>query len=139
MGYIKPDCVIYSTFFLSSTPLDSTVYYFGNSTRTLDTANDYSRIYILKDGIIRAASIFIVSTAATGTNENIIIAIRKNDTTDYTFSTVGLAVPKRVFSNYILNIPVLAGEFIEFKMTTPAWVTNPDGMRGAGHILIESA
>ena len=137
MGYTRPNTYALLVCHLSMSPLDSTIYYFGSRIATAGTFNGYYRAYVPRKGFIRSAYILQESNTATGTNENQVMAIRINDTTDYTFATVGAASNRRLFSNGNLNIPVNEGDYIEIKWTTPAWATNPDGTESFGYILIE--
>lgn len=139
MGYKSPRT--YCLFVGASgiiAPVDSTTYYLGcmASTSLTATVLSYSAV-IPYSGRIRAGNLLMRSNTTIGTNEDIIVTIRKNDTTDYAFSTVGLATANRLFSNYNLDIPVSAGDFIDIKIVTPAWVTNPDGCRFGGYLFIE--
>jgi hypothetical protein len=119
-------------------PADSITYYFGARVGTFpSTAATYFRAYIPKSGQIRTGIICQIATSATGTNENIVMSIRKNDTTDYTFATVGQASNTRIFQNLSLSIPVVAGDYIEIKMDCPAWATNPQGVCAFGFLYIE--
>jgi hypothetical protein len=138
MGYKSPTC--YSLNIMSSTtaPLDSTTYYFGAFNQGWTTSTPIRRIYIPRAGRITRVVLYMFALTTAGTAEDIVIVIRKNDTTDYTFSTVGLANASRFFSNYALDIPVIAGDYIELKVTTPAWVTNPDGVYTYGSLFIET-
>jgi hypothetical protein len=63
--------------------------------------------------------------------------IRLNNTTDYALATVQMNAANVLLANYALDIPVVAGDYILLKITTPAWVTNPTGCFIGGSILIE--
>lgn len=139
MGYNRPITYTLSIGFSSSSPNDSTTYYFGGTHATaITTTATLYYVLIPRSGFIRQAVLHTDSTTAAGTGEDIVIAIRKNNTTDYAFCTTGAAAIGRDFTNYNLNIPVNAGDYIVMKMSTPAWVTNPDGMRGNGSIIVET-
>jgi hypothetical protein len=122
--------------FASSSMNDSTDYFFGNIVLNLSTITAVQRVYVPMSGIIKAGSIVTYAATTVGTAEDIVMTIRINDTTDYTFATVGLANLARYFTASVLNIPVKNGDFISMKITTPAWATNPDGVRGSGQLLI---
>jgi hypothetical protein len=133
-----PRCYALSVGFSNAAPADATVYYFGAYPgRDLNTNADYSKVFIPKQGFIRAGVVNVTAFSTTGTNENIIMAIRLNNTTDFTFATVGTAIDKRTFANYLLSIPVIAGDYIEMKFTAPTWATNPTGVYGGGCLYIE--
>ena len=140
MGYKRPNCYTINIGHYSINPADSTVYYFGS--RTYDypftSVTGYSRIIIPENGCIRKITLYQISAIVVGSAEDQIIEIRKNFATDYTVKTVSTAVDKRDFSNFDLNIPVAQNDSIEIKWTTPAWVTNPEGVRAFGLLYIET-
>ena len=118
-------------------PADATNYYFGQfHGLTPQTIADISRVYIRKTGVIRTANILTYATTA-GTNESWSFYIRLNNTTDYLIQTISATTNMRTFTSSSLNIPVVAGDYIEIKMVCPTWVTNPSGVRGNGYIIIE--
>jgi hypothetical protein len=140
MGYNRPNTYSLYIGFGSFNPVDATTYYFSNITSVVPgTGSGVLLIYIPRQGVIRACSLQTFSGTATGTNEDWTIAIRKNNTTDYTIATVGAATPSRHFANYALDIPVKQGDYIEMTTTTPTWATNPEGCRGYGNLLLECA
>ena len=137
MGYKSPHMYSLALQSGTGTPADSTVYYMGNQGGLgWTTVANISRLFALKSGIIRKCYINMY-TGTTGTAEDIVMVIRINNATDYTFATVGAATGTRIFSNYALSIRVTEGDGIEIKITTPAWVTNPDNVKRGGEMLIE--
>lgn len=138
MGYNRPNTYSLRGGHINFTPIDSTIYYFGAfDNYAPGTTIATHKIYVPRSGRIRQAIYRTYAITTVGTNEDIVVAIRVNDTTDYTFSTLGSASAQRIFSNYALDIPVNAGDYISLKITTPAWVTNPDGVRGDITLIIE--
>jgi hypothetical protein len=139
MGYRSPPyyslTVGHSLF---SAPADSTVYYFGQFMFDPTTTAVQRAVYIPKTGRIKSGILSMYVAGVVGTNENIIMAIRKNDATDYVFSTVGSTAVFRQFSNYALDIPVTAGDYIEIKLTCPAWVTNPTNVYCLGTLFLST-
>jgi hypothetical protein len=63
--------------------------------------------------------------------------VRKNDTTDYLISTLASSVNERIFTHANLNIPVIAGDFIEIKGVQPKWAVNPKNTVYGGFLYIE--
>jgi len=119
-----------------STITDSQTLYWGGMLVAPSTTANRWRVYCPKAGTIKAA--FIFSYAGTvGTNEAWSMSIRKNNTTDYLIQSLSVATNDRVWSNVDLNIPVIAGDYIEIKEQTPAWVTNPATVTRTGQIYIE--
>jgi len=114
---------------------DSTTYYFGIGAYTgLSTFALLNRIFFAKDGAIRRADINWYESTA-GTNENVSMYIRLNDTTDTLIQTLG-AAGNKTFTNAALTIAVAAGDFIELKIITPAWATNPLGVAVGGAVYV---
>ena len=115
----------------------STDYFFGNAGLAWSTSANLAKIWIPKSGTIRAVQAWFYAMGS-GTAEDVIVVIRKNNTTDYAFlATLHLNAASVLGSSYTLNIPVAAGDYIEFKVTTPAWVTNPTAISTSGNVLIE--
>jgi hypothetical protein len=123
--------------FGSSSPNDSTSYYFGCNTYALTGTDDVMFIICPVNGVVSAATVHTYAATAAGTGENIVVSLRKNATTDYAIETVGAAAAVRNFENYLMNAPVTIGDHLAIKMATPAWVTNPTGLYGNGVIIID--
>ena len=122
-----------------ATITDGATYYFGNIAASMGTAaNTYYRIYFNKEGTITAADICFVSGNAVGTNENITMYIRKNNTTDYEILTVGNTDRQRRFVNSALSIPINGTtDYIEIKLVCPTWATNPSTVSASGYLTIK--
>jgi hypothetical protein len=118
------------TFYMSNvsfSPLDSTTYYFRQG-GSVQTSQIGSRIYIPTAGTI--SKCYLRLTCTTGSGESSSLYIRLNDTTDTLVSSaVVMNASPGNFSNTGLSIAVSAGDFIEFKLTTPAWSSNPTVVR----------
>lgn len=126
---------------VASSPLDSTTYYIqeGESFPNGGTATkNIARHYIAKAGRIKAAFGALSVEGTLGSNEAITVAVRLNDTTN-TVITDALTAEAVVntFSNTALSVDVAAGDFIEFIVITPAWVTNPTAVRFNCSVYIE--
>ena len=122
----------------SFAPIDATTYYMGGiHAITAQTTADRCRVYTPLIGVIRKVLIFMHSSTTTGTNESWTMLLRLNNTTDYTIAAVATNENTRLWANYDLNIPVKIGDYFEIKTTCPTWVTNPDGCRMCGTIVIE--
>jgi hypothetical protein len=119
-------------------PNDSTAYNAGmiaGSVLTTTYAN--ASFSSPKDGVIRSIHFNISSATTVGTAENWTIELRVNDTTNYTVATVATTDTLRKWVNNNLNIPIKTTDTMTIRTTTPAWVTNPEGCRGGGFILVE--
>lgn len=121
---------------LTSSPTDAQTIYFGQLPKAPVTAAATSKIYIRKAGTIKMANIYCYSGTA-GTAEAWVMSIRLNNTTDTQIASVAAAINERVFSNSSLNIPVIAGDYIEIKAVNPTWATNPLTTIFGGYIYIE--
>jgi hypothetical protein len=113
-------------------------YYFGNMGRALLSTAGIWKVYIPKDGTIKKAYIVSYASTTAGSNENLSLYIRKNNTTDTLIATIGLAAATREFTNSSLSISVSAGDYIEMKLVAPnPYTTPPAGMTFGGSIYIE--
>jgi len=116
-----------------STPAN---YFFGNKTTAPSTAEGYSRVYIIKPGIIKAASIESYF-GDIGSGGNISVYLRKNATTDYLIQTITLGANQGLWQNSSLSISVAAGDFFEIKAAFGTFTTNPSNAKFSGSIYIE--
>ena len=119
-------------------PTDSTDYFFGN-VGTTETTYLGQRIYFPVACTIKAA-IFNAYKAVAASNENVGIYIRLNNTTDYTVSTTAQFVTgfgNDQVSNTSMSVPIAAGDYINLKISCPAWATNPTNIRLSMCISIE--
>jgi len=121
---------------LTSSPPDATTLYFGQLPKAPVTAAATSKVFIRKAGTIKIAQIYCYSGTA-GTAEAWVLNIRLNNTTDTQIASLSVSASERVFSNPSLNIPVVAGDYIEIKCVNPTWVTNPLTTVFGGYIYIE--
>lgn len=117
-------------------PADTTVYYFGRPGLAVSTTADTRRVYVPLGGTLIAAHVSMHAGTAVGTNENVTMDVRINNTTDVSIATVGAATAYRNFANTGLSTAVVAGDYFEIKVTPPAWVTNPTGVIYWGHLII---
>lgn len=121
---------------LTSSPADGQTVYFGQLPKIPVTGAGASTVFIRKAGTIKMANIFTYSGTA-GSAENWSVYIRLNNTTDTLIETVGVSSTMRTFDNSSLNIPVVAGDYIEIKSVQPTWATNPLTTIWGGYIYIE--
>lgn len=120
-----------------ATPIDATTYYFGGlSVAGMSTAAAARPIRILKAGTITAVQVINNSTTA-GSGEAWAMYIRKNNTTDYGIDTVSSTANLREWTNYSMSVPVAAGDYVEIKMVTPTWATDPVTVVTGGYIYIK--
>lgn len=138
-GVCASQYVLQASHITAMSPLDAaTAYWGGFNVNGITTTSGDRRLYIPKTGTIKAIYIFILTGGTLGTTETTTYSIRLNDTTDTTISsTVAYDVRNQVVSNAALNIPVVAGDYIEIKMAHPTWTTNPTTISQSASIYIE--
>lgn len=112
-----------------SSPADSTTYFLAYSqavTSSTASGTGTQRLYVPVACTLKAVYGFFRVGGTLGSAENCTFAIRINNTTDVTVtSTLKMTAIDSTFSNNGLSTSMSAGDYIEFKLTTPAWVTNP--------------
>jgi hypothetical protein len=121
---------------LTSSPADTTAFYFGTKPAAITTTAGQNKIYIRKPGTLKIAEIYTYAGTA-GTNEAVSMYVRVNNTTDYLISTLSVSANERIFTNSALSIPLAAGDYVEIKCVPPAWATNPLTFICGGYIYIE--
>jgi len=112
--------------------VDATTYFFTNHMAGPATSLAVFRgwsIVLPYDCKLIAASFMNYAIGTTGTNQNMSLYVRVNNTTDYLVSTVGLAQKDRLFENNAMNsgsgISLVAGDYVTMKLVCPTWVTKP--------------
>lgn len=123
---------------LSFSPADASIQYFGNVLRAPVTNANESKMFFGVAGYITAAEIYWYATGTAGSAENISVNIRLNNTTDYLVRTVGTTAAEKRFDNTTMNsgsggIPIVAGDYVEIKITCPTWATNPTNVVMGGY------
>lgn len=110
----------------SFNPADATTYWQqanGNTPSTSQTIQN--RYYFPKDCTIVGAYGSAVVKGTLATTENSTLSIRKNNTADTTItSTLKFSTASNTFSN-TFTISMTAGDYMEIKLLTPTWTTNP--------------
>jgi hypothetical protein len=118
-------------------PADGATEFFGYAGVRSSTSVEQTRMYIARAGVIVAAELSWFTLATQGSNENISVYIRLNNSSDTLVATVGAASNFRRFSNAALSIAVSAGDYVEIKAVCPTWATNPTSLKMVGYLLIE--
>ena len=110
-------------------PLDATTYYAGDLSASLDwgTTAAARRHYVAASFQLIAASIMVRVAGTIGSGESGTLAIRKNNTTDYTISTGVLMNAANVYvqATGLSGASFVSGDYFELKFTAPTWATNP--------------
>lgn len=139
MGYKSPKTYSLITAHAVADFLDATSYYAGNyATSAPSTTAAQRNIPIPLSGFIRAVALQY-RPGTVGSNEaGTTFAIRVNDTTDYAIATTAdFSQANFQVRNSNMNIPVSAGDFIQIKVVTTTWATNPLQTHMNGVIVIE--
>lgn len=117
---------------------DSTIYYANID--GIFNSNQFpanTKCMIPKAGTITKAYGTAVIEGTLGSNENVSLYIRVNNTTDATITTTAQwTAADNPFSNASMSQAVSAGDYIQFKLLTPAWATNPTQVSACCTVLI---
>lgn len=112
-------------------PADSTTYYYGGMMGS--SAVPFAarrRIYIPKSGTIKSAYVFAEVGSTLASTETATMYLRLNNTTDTLVSSaIQFNTTSQSYSATNLSIAVTAGDYLEVKLVTPAWATNPLAIR----------
>lgn len=125
-----------------STFVSSSTYYLGSKAGLEpQTVATYAPLYITKSGVLDTAYIHwqdnVYGGGIAGSNENVSVYIRLNNTTDTLIATISNVNSAKLFSNTGLTISVAQGDYIEIKLVTPAWVTSPVDIAVGGVLYIQ--
>lgn len=119
-------------------PLDNTTYYLDNYGGLTTSQSVRTQIIVPKTGVVTAVYMRIAVEGVLGTAENVNIYLRKNNAGDTLLANdskwTGAMVTVAATG---LTLSVSAGDYLEFKIVCPAWVTNPTKVVPAGVIYIE--
>lgn len=121
-------------------PADGSTYCFGvlhGSGAQLITNYDRVDVELLTRCKITKAVIAMQALTVIGTNEQINMYIRVNNTTDTLIASVSAATEQRKFTNSDLNILLEPTDNFVIKVAFPTWATNPTGVRFAGILCVE--
>ncbi|NTU42940.1 MAG: hypothetical protein HGA78_07785, partial [Nitrospirales bacterium] len=120
-------------------PADSETRYMGVTMETPSTTPLAHTVTAVEAGTITVANITWIVIGAVGTNENVSIYVRVNNTTDYLIATVGSTDTRREFNSTSLSISLSAGDYWAIKMVYPAWATNPANVAISGTIVFTAS
>jgi hypothetical protein len=109
---------------LTSTPTSAQTVYFGDRPIAPSTTAATNKIYIRQAGTITQANIYTYSGTA-GTGEAWPIYVVKNNAQSYLIQTNSLSSNERTWWNTTIDIPVVAGDYLEIKGIQPTWGTPP--------------
>lgn len=124
----------------SSNPADTTTYYLGSSfsAGVTTSGNAVRRLYIPKSGTIKWCNFIAHVTGSTSSAQTTTVSIRLNNTTDTLISSALTTTASfNQVTNTGLSIAVVQGDFIEFKVETPTWTSNPTNVFYTATIYID--
>jgi hypothetical protein len=123
----------------SQSPADSTTYYFGSDwNANANTTWNLTSVEIPKSGTLKRVFIKVRNAGTLSSGEAVSHYIRINDTTDVTVNTTATYDTTATnIVNSALSTAVVAGDMVNLKIATPAWVTNPTSVRVSAILYIE--
>lgn len=122
----------------SGAPAASTTYYFGGDpTPGQNTVYVNTRIEIPKAGTIKRVFYKVKVSGTLASGETVTHLIRINDTTDVASSTCTYNAAVVDTVNSSVNQAVVAGDYICWKVVTPAWGTLPTTVKFYALVYIE--
>lgn len=135
MGYTRGRKFYLPIGFSGSNPLDSTEYRFYNVSDPLTVPSLYPRFYAPEKLTFTGCYINITSDTDCS-NDTFVVYLR--ELTGGVDTAIG-TVTKSGNKSYYVNNPTLAAPGVkdlsyQFKLTTPAWATNPTNFRGNGFL-----
>lgn len=112
--------------FSTFNPTDSTTYYLGGGLNSTAATDASTRFYMPTFGRIVAVygAAFVQGTLGSSENATVSLVLNGLTTTTVT-STLAFSATSNTFSNSSLNINVNTLDYINIKLQTPAWTTNP--------------
>jgi hypothetical protein len=119
-------------------PADNTTYAINTAAPVSGLFGTRFKIPIPKTGTIKKAIVSWYASSVAGTSESISCYIRLNNSSDTLIASVADTSNNKTFSNYSLSISVTEGDYIEIKLTTPSWSTNPTAVYISWSVYIES-
>jgi len=130
-GYILPVQAL-----CLAAPVDGCSYYFGAQPAAPSLTAGLARIYVPKAGAIKTAHINTYAGTA-GTAEAWCAYIVLNGSTCTLIQCVAASTASRTWCNTGLSISVAQNDYVQIKMISPAWSTNPANVCFSGVIYIE--
>jgi hypothetical protein len=126
----------------SLSPSDTQTYYIGNAINltAIISGSDGRRVIMPKTGQIVAMDICLNIGGVNGSSESSTFTI--NNVTQSTQSTITssyvyTASSANIFYTLSSSLSVTAGDKIEIRWTTPAWVTNPTSVRQQMNVYLQ--
>jgi len=115
---------------INASPADATTYYFGNGlmgTGTWVTNQGWSKVYLPYNATIVGWTANFFNSTSNGSAETATLSVNVDNTPTTLSSAITMKTAISTFTASGLNISVNSGSYIEAKLLTPTWVTNPVG------------
>ena len=139
MGYTAPYSYHMSLGTLNASPADSLTYFMGVPWDAINTT-EYYLVFVPRAGTIREVVLSAWTAGAASTAENTTFKLRKNGAdvaTLYTGSIAGTTGNYTRLATINANVSVAQNDYINLSMVTPAWATNPTGLRILVELIID--
>lgn len=124
-----------------SNPAASTTYILGAAVRAnLSTVQGATRIYVPRPGRVRYANVLTRTNGVTASAGTSTLFLTKNTTLSETLgtsTTLGSTTTDN-FTSTAVSMSVAQGDFLEIRLTTPAWATLPTAVECNAIIYIEN-
>lgn len=121
--------------FTSSTSLlDNTDRFFSNFVQGAQPTDAGLEIPILIDCVLVSAYIGSFSAVTAGSAEAWDMFVRVNGV-DTLISSVAVSATRRTWLNGTMSVPLVQGDSLVIKFTTPTWATNPSATIFSGVLL----
>jgi len=109
-------------------PSDSTTYYIQdqNALTGATATSALTRYYIPIDCTLKSVYLNVRVSGTLGTSETSTVSVRLNNTSNTTItSALTMDGASLYFNNTAMSLALVQGDYIDFIIATPAWVTNP--------------
>lgn len=120
-------------------PVDATDYYIAaNGANPGTVSGDAVGVLVPRSGTIKGACFDPVVSGTLGSSETTSAWIQVNGVVGQLISSAILfSATHNVVTNQAMNVPVVAGDRVQIKMTTATWGTNPTTVFYVVTLLVE--
>lgn len=114
------------------TPADATAYYMPACISTNPgTSSGFLKSVIPYEGTITDITLAVLVGATPGSSEAVTIELMVNNVSKATLTssiTFDQSANTWKTATYTVSVPIVKGDLVEIKITTPTWATNPIGV-----------
>lgn len=120
-------------------PSDAATLYFGQTPTFGGIATaGLNREVMQRRGRIVGATLSVLVAGTLGTTEDATVAIRVNNTTDYTVTAAAKFNAAGQYYTVALDVVLNPTDYFEWKVVTPTWATNPTTVCLAGTAWLQA-